>query len=466
MKISHISFILFSLVMFLACGEDDNKSADQELKAKQKAVHIDAREDASTLVLAAIHIGIIDADIDKNSSNISVVDLANKLEWNHISPSRSHAAGIKKDGTLWVWKLSSKRNGTVDKNSLIQIGIEKNWNFVSAGYRYTMAISSTGELYGWGANAHGQLGDGTKTNRDMPVRVGEASNWRIISTEYRHTMAINSKGELYGWGYNGFGQLGDGNTTNHNKPAHVAKEKSWKSVQAGTYHTTAISGDGKMYTWGYNRYGQLGSGDSKKSNLPILIDDKKTWQQLSTGGYHSLAISKDGKLYGWGLNKARQLGDGSKSNRKIPVLIKKDILWRSVLAVGMQSIAVDVNGKIYRMGHPLISQKINKKQSQVATQVKKSILVKRPKTKKIIPAKQAIIKQEPIKKLTSLSVKKSNIGNNAVKVSGEYESISFSHWGYDVLYEKDIEAKIQFERYLPLEYDGVSELSIKLSQRQ
>ena len=79
-------------------------------------------------------------------------------------------------------------------------------------------INAAGELYAWGLNSSGgALGDGTNTNKNRPTRIciatpttSCATNWKEISAGVYHNLAINAAGELYAWGYNAHGQLGDG----------------------------------------------------------------------------------------------------------------------------------------------------------------------------------------------------------------------------------------------------------------
>jgi alpha-tubulin suppressor-like RCC1 family protein len=78
------------------------------------------------------------------------------------------------------------------------VKIMDNTVHVSAGHEHTAAIKSDGSLWAWGYNNCGQLGDGTKENRDKPVKIMD--NAAQVSAGYHYTMAIKQDGSLGVWG--------------------------------------------------------------------------------------------------------------------------------------------------------------------------------------------------------------------------------------------------------------------------
>ena len=92
---------------------------------------------------------------------------------------------------------------------------------VAAGENHTCALLNSGEVYCWGRNDSGQLGDGTTSERLTPVAVSELSGVTAITAGYSHTCALLIGGEVRCWGYNGRGQLGDGTATFRPFPAPV-----------------------------------------------------------------------------------------------------------------------------------------------------------------------------------------------------------------------------------------------------
>ncbi len=161
-------------------------------------------------------------------------------------------------------------------------------------------------------------------------------NVSSVSLGDRHSAVIKD-GNLYAWGDNRFGQLGNGTTASSNIPIKIMENVS--SVNLGEY-SAIITKDGNLYTWGDNRFGRLGNGTSASSNIPIKIMENVS--SVSLGDWHSAAITKDGNLYTWGFNGGGQLGNGTYINSLVPIKIELNsnsrISTESVLEVETEQI--------------------------------------------------------------------------------------------------------------------------------
>ena len=136
------------------------------------------------------------------------------------------------------------------------------WQFkstdISAGDYHSLAIDTAGNLWAWGRNNYGQLGDGSTTDRYSPVQIKSDTTFKSVAAGTYHSLAIDTAGNLWAWGYNGYGQLGDGSTTNRTSPVQIKSGTMFKSVSAGKFHSLAIDTAGNLWAWGENYYGQLG----------------------------------------------------------------------------------------------------------------------------------------------------------------------------------------------------------------
>ena len=241
-----------------------------------------------------------------NISNYSspVTTIAGGTNWQQVACGYYHTAAIKTDGTLWTWGFNSYgglgTNNTSSYSSPVTTsGGGTNWKQVTAGVGHTAAIKTDGTLWTWGGNDYGQLGDNTITAKSSPITtIAGGTNWKQVIVGYYHTAAIKTNGELWTWGRNDFGQLGNNNTSSYSSPVTtIAGGTNWKSVAGGGYHTLAIKTDGTLWTWGSNSSGQLGDNTTSSRSSPILVTGGQgTWKDIASGclGNNTAAIKQTG----------------------------------------------------------------------------------------------------------------------------------------------------------------------------
>jgi alpha-tubulin suppressor-like RCC1 family protein len=143
-------------------------------------------------------------------------------------------------------------------------------------------------FYSFGYNNFGQLGLNDIENRTRPTFAGLPVSgnlenlWSDISLGYYHTLAISKSGDLFSFGYNYYGQLGNGEFgigKNIRKPTLINSGINWTKVSAGAYHSLAI-GDGKLYAFGSNAHGSLGVGDTNFRKNITNLNTKYVYEQL------------------------------------------------------------------------------------------------------------------------------------------------------------------------------------------
>jgi alpha-tubulin suppressor-like RCC1 family protein len=209
---------------------------------------------------------------------------------------------------------------------------------VSKGYT-TYALTTDGELYAWGYNRYGQVGNGSTENVLRPIKIGDS--FTDVSAGYYHVLALKGA-DLYAWGWNGAGSLGDNTLEHVSKPKYIGT--GFSEIFAGYYNSFALNGT-TLYGWGYNRERQvlthsttapIAAELSQKLELIQVaesIDEKVTsdyiltptilgtgFTQVAAGMYHTLAL-KDRELYAWGQNTYGQLGDGTTTASVSPKFI-------------------------------------------------------------------------------------------------------------------------------------------------
>ena len=170
------------------------------------------------------------------------------------------------------------------------------------GYDHTICVEkSKKEIYSWGENEYGQLGLGDKYDRDTPQKIMFDFKSRIIfiSCGVDYTMAVTESGEIYGWGDNRWGQLGLGDKKKRNLP-HKLSISDVILVSCGNSHTVVLTKIG-CFGCGDNERGQLGLGYTKKQKLLCKINLSNPIS-ICCGEDHTLALTNDG-VYSWGYNK-------------------------------------------------------------------------------------------------------------------------------------------------------------------
>src|SRR2546429_157090 len=210
------------------------------------------------------------------------------------------------------------------------------WQAIAAGGFHALAVGGDGRLYAWGDNTFGQLGNGiTNTSETLAVQVSlppGMTNWTPVAAGYSHSVAIGDDGQLYAWGSNQTGQLGNGTSDPNSpvgstSPARVLLPDGvtrWLAVSAGYGHNLALGDAGKLYAWGSNRSGEIGDGTLMPRTSPVPIvapSGVGNWSAFTCGNQHNLALDANCRLFAWGNNTEGGMGGGTTTNTVVPVPI-------------------------------------------------------------------------------------------------------------------------------------------------
>lgn len=164
-----------------------------------------------------------------------------------------------------------------------------------------------------------------------PVMIPGLEEVTQVVASYGDTLALKN-GEVWAWGSNESGQLGDGTTTEQRSPAKVPGFTGIVSVAAGSNFSFAIKeeleGKRVLYAWGDDVYGELGVGKRATgecwvgsheyacSLTPLAVTElPEEVQAVSAADEHAMALMKKGTVEAWGANYEGELGIGAKSER-------------------------------------------------------------------------------------------------------------------------------------------------------
>ena len=220
-----------------------------------------------------------------------------------IAVGSSYFCGISgEDNSLYCWGTEPVSGDLITTPQAVGGGPNA-WSKVSVGLRFMCATSlEDGAAYCRGKSYHGELGDGKlESSSDVMKPVKGGQQFKDISSGDAHACGVTFNGEIYCWGDNDLGQLGQGNTKSSSSPVKVAGS-SWESVSAGGEHTCAVKSDGSGWCWGKNDFHQVSPSSNYQENSPVKLNGR--WRQLSAGPSFTLGIDSSGKGFGWGLSES------------------------------------------------------------------------------------------------------------------------------------------------------------------
>jgi alpha-tubulin suppressor-like RCC1 family protein len=299
------------------------------------------------------------------------------------SGANPSAASLLSFGYNYYGELGSVTNNrSSDPNPTPTVvtlpGADGSVSHVAAGDDFSLAVTSSGQLYAFGDNEYGQLGSAANnvgnTPNPTPTLVtlpGENGTVTDVAAGYDHSLAVTSSGQLYAFGDNDHGQLGNatnnGSSAANPTPTLVTLPNgsgTATQVAAGDDTSLVVTSTGALFSFGDNDYGQLGFGTNSGTNNP---DPTPTQVQLpggsgavtavAAGGDFSLVATASGQLYAFGNNYYGQLGttasDGSNTANPAPsaVTLPGESGTVTQVAAGTgSSLVVTSGGQLYSFG--------------------------------------------------------------------------------------------------------------------
>ncbi len=249
----------------------------------------------------------------------------------------NHSTGSSTNGYRSIVPVSISSYGSISGKTIVS---------VVCGEDHSLALDSTGGVHAWGYNNYGQLGNNRSTGTSgtgyrslIPVSIssyGSISGKTIValSCGYRFSLALDSTGGVHAWGYNYTGQLGINSTSSRYIPQSVSGYgslvgKQIVSISCGYYHSLALDSTGYLHAWGNNGYGQLGNNSFISTIIPVIIaysgsfngmfnGNMKKILSVVTGRYFSYAIDVLGSLHMWGYNSYGELGNNQTDASSVP----------------------------------------------------------------------------------------------------------------------------------------------------
>ena len=247
-----------------------------------------------------------------------------------------HSCALKSDGTVWCWgrNMSGQLGDmtTMQRLFATQVVNLTGMSSVAVGWDHSCAVkASDGSVWCWGSNSNGQLGNGMMGNgaNSTPVQVMNMTGATQVTAGELHTCVRKSDQTAWCWGRNNHGQLGNDTMGDSNVPVQVKYFQGTvknltgvTEVVAGQTHSCGRLGNTEVRCWGLGTSGQLGNAMSVDSLRAALVSNLTNPAGLAAGAAHSCATLTTGTEVCWGTNAAGQLGTGgTPATSNVPVAV-------------------------------------------------------------------------------------------------------------------------------------------------
>ncbi len=254
-----------------------------------------------------------------------------------VSTGGYHGCGLTSSGAAWCWGWNQEGQtgqiGTATQliPALVQAG-PLAFTQLAAGESHTCALTASGAAYCWGGNGRGELGTdpiliGTQSN--VPVLVPGGHTFANIDAGSVHTCGVTVAGELFCWGSQENGQLGNGVVSVATSgPVLVSGGAQYQQVSAGGQTTCAVTNVGAVQCWGAGVSGVLGNGTTNSAQaVPSPVSGAFAAAGVvvnlsDPSGASACAFTTAGMAYCWGAGLAGQLGTGAALSSNVPVLVQ------------------------------------------------------------------------------------------------------------------------------------------------
>ena len=285
-----------------------------------------------------------------------------------VAGGDDRSLAVASGGTIWAWGDDSHGelgddSSTSSDSPPVHVSLPNGAKAsqVAAGGGFSLALTSTGQVYAWGENDFGQLGDNSTNPSFVPTAVDLPSGVSIaqVSAGEDYALAVTTGGQVYAWGDDTFGQLGNGQSGSgamSDVPALVSlpADTAVSEVSTRGYFSLALTDGGSVLSWGAGLGGTLGDGGTSSSSTPVSVSlpPDTTVTNVSAGDTFALALTEDGSVLAWGAGSKGQLGDGStsESDTPTPVSLPGNHTIQDVEAGGAYGLAMATGGRVYAWG--------------------------------------------------------------------------------------------------------------------
>ena len=275
-----------------------------------------------------------------------------------IAAQNTQNAAVRSDGSVWAWGFngySIAGDGIFNSSYILKpVKVREIHNAldVDAGLLALIVLTLDGNIWTWGGNTYGQLGNGLSGSSNIPYKVGsmpfnlavppipKANNCSVAAGS-GYTVELKDDGTVWAWGSNSDGQLGNGTTLDSAVPVQIETLTDIAAISADSTGalTAALKSDGTVFTWGNG------------SSVPVQTDTLANVAAIAAGKSHMAVLKTDGTVFTWGDNGQGQLGNGSTTSSPSPVQVSSLAGIAAIACGETHTVALKSDGTVWVWGN-------------------------------------------------------------------------------------------------------------------
>ena len=184
-----------------------------------------------------------------------------------LAAGHGHVLAVGRNGTVWSWGANSAGQlgtGSLGERTMpAKVSLPAHIKTVAAWDTHSFAVDDMGRLWGWGSNNFGQTGEALTSKLAAayfikPQRIKTGFPVAFIDAGMFYTVATSAQGEVFAWGWNGMGQIGQEGVAFSAQPLRVKPLRNVTRLAVGVGHTLALN-DAGLFAWGDNRSSACGA---------------------------------------------------------------------------------------------------------------------------------------------------------------------------------------------------------------
>ncbi|MBI4317444.1 MAG: hypothetical protein HY675_03055 [Chloroflexi bacterium] len=317
----------------LGAGDTVQSSTPRQVTGLTSAIQIDTYTDGACAVRSNNTVWCWGANVYGqvgNNSTTNPVASARQVTGlssiDSVSGGNFHNCAVRSsDSTVWCWGKNESGqlgiNNTVSpKSSALQTTNASSITQVTAGGNHSCARDSSGQIFCWGDNAEGQLGDNTTVRKTTAKQIGSGTDWEAITVGTKTTCAVRTNSTVWCWGDGANKTIGLDDTTTDQTSPSLGPVGNIIQADEGASGGCAVTQAGLPYCWGGNARGELGDGTTSDSAKATAMTGLTSVGQVSRGGLHACALKVndpgDDTVWCWGKDDTGQVGDGANTADK------------------------------------------------------------------------------------------------------------------------------------------------------